>query len=522
MVVVTLLLFSIMVPDLQAQTTVKTDPANIDFHQMFLNHSAIMLVVDAETGNIIHANRAASEFYGYTITELESMNKRNIIVASPEDIASAMESAREGNVDLFTLSHRLADGELRTVEVRVHPYANGNQILFWAIITDVTREAQLNRLTKLLLALLGALLLGALVIGTFTHRKHQELQARTEDRLRRMSYRDSLTGLYNRRFFEEELKRLDTAPNLPISIIAGDVNDLKIVNDIYGHTTGDVLLQKVSGALKATCRKDEIIARLGGDEFVILLPKTEPGDAQALLARIRQQVAKKQVKSIQCSISLGRATKTRPGEDISAVLQEAENAMYTDKTLHGNSIKSATVSSLIRTLHAESPDERKHSGKVSKICGEIGRALRLSAVQQSRLEDAAFIHNIGKVALDSHDESCDPLVENAEEIRRHPLVGFRILNSVDDAVELAEPVLYQYERWDGSGFPKGLKGEEIPLLARIIAVANCYDLLTRGSPNQKPMSGEQAMQEIQKHTGTLFDPKIVEVLTKLVRKGVLE
>lgn len=338
---------------------------------------------------------------------------------------------------------------------------------------------------------------------------------KAEDDIRHLSYHDSVTGLYNRMFLEEEIKRLDTERNLPISIIVGDVNGLKLTNDVFGHAAGDILLQKVAEILKRVCRADDIIARVGGDEFVILLPKTQGEKAEEIILRIKNEVSKEQLIAIKSSISMGCDAKLHADQDILKTMEIAEERMYREKTLNRKSINSNLIETIIETLHGNSPKEEAHSKNVRELCQDIGRALNLTDVEIKRLKEAGFLHDIGKIVLDESVLKRVDTLTNREikEIRQHPVIGYRILNLFDDTLDLAESVLAHHERWDGSGYPKGLKGEEIPKLARIIALAESYDEMTNGL-NKNFMSKERAIQKITEQAGSKFDPEIVDIFVK--------
>lgn len=343
-----------------------------------------------------------------------------------------------------------------------------------------------------------------------------------EEKIKYLSYHDSLTGLYNRMFFEEELKRLDTKRNFPISIIVGDVNGLKLTNDIFGHAAGDAFLKKVAEILKKACRTDDIIARIGGDEFAILLPNTEAVEAEKIIIRIKNLCSKEQIFAIRGSISMGSGTKVNVDQDIISIMEDAEDKMYLEKTLNRKSIKANQIKKIIETLHGRSPREEIHSKNVSRISQEIGRAMNLNDEEIKRLKDAGFLHDIGKIILGERIISNDYGLTEQEkrEIRQHSVVGYRILNSFDDTLNLAEYVLAHHENWDGSGYPKGLKGEEIPKLARIIAVAESYDAITNNM-NKNVMTKEEAIQEIKKQSGIMFDPEIVDVFIKMINYSLL-
>ncbi len=335
-----------------------------------------------------------------------------------------------------------------------------------------------------------------------------------------LSYHDPLTGLYNRRFFEEELKRLDVERNLPISIIAGDANDLKLANDIFGHTAGDMLLKKTAEAMKMVCRADDIIARWGGDEFIILLPKTKNEDAEEIAERIKKVLSKEQIYSIGASISLGHDTKNSADENILKTIENAEEKMYSQKTLERRKNHRGTLETIIKTLYESSTREEQHSKNVSELCGNIGKAMNLSAADIKRLKDAGALHDIGKIVLKERLLNKSGMLTGQEwqEINQHPITGYRILSSFDETLELAKYILSHHERWDGSGYPKGLKGTTIPRFSRIIALAESYDVMINGTGYNKAMSKEEAILEIQRNAGSQFDPQITEIFIGILKK----
>jgi len=338
-----------------------------------------------------------------------------------------------------------------------------------------------------------------------------------------LSFRDPLTGLYNRRYASDEMQRLDKDSNLPLTIVMGDVNGLKLTNDVFGHAYGDQLLQCIGDVFRRCGRQDDLIARWGGDEFVLLLPRTKAGEAQKLIERIKVEFAKEKIRSIKGSISLGFSCKEHMDADIASVLRQAEEAMYQAKTLERDAVRKSTVDDIVTALHNSSIREREHSEAVREIAQAIGREMHLSDVDIRNLSDAAYLHDIGKIVL-------DPLLLNINhhlseyewnKIKRHPIVGYRILNAFDDTLSLAEPVLAHQERWDGHGYPRGLKGNEIPLLARIIAVAESYERMRHQSANASAMSIDEARQTLLDNADTQFDPDIVNVLVEMLDQDKL-
>jgi diguanylate cyclase (GGDEF)-like protein/PAS domain S-box-containing protein len=341
-----------------------------------------------------------------------------------------------------------------------------------------------------------------------TERKKREAE------IRYLSWHDSLTGLHNRRSFEEALLRVDVPDLLPLSIIFADINGLKLINDIFGHAAGDALIQKSSEILTQHCREDDFIARVGGDEFIILLPRTSNEQAEEIRVRIETEFSKARVAAIRCSISLGSETKTTEEQSIKDIVSEAENAMYHRKTRHRKSTNLEIINTLVETLHTKDPREKQHAIVVRELCGDIGRALNLTDQEINKLERAAYLHDIGKIVLDDTRLRKENLAEDQEKMQQHSIVGYRILNLFDETVDISELVYSYYERWDGKGYPRGFKGEEIPLLSRIISVAQTYErvLNQKGQVDAK----EKAINVIKDGSGTQFDPQIAELFVQLV------
>lgn len=339
-----------------------------------------------------------------------------------------------------------------------------------------------------------------------------------EDKLRYMSYHDQLTGLYNRRFFEEELRKLDTSENLPISVIMGDINGLKLVNDSFGHAMGDRLLERAATIIKSVCRPEDVIARLGGDEFIILLPKASSSEASQAVARIKDLISKEKIANIDISFSFGYDTKENWQQHILEVLSNAENHMYRNKLHERSSMRSKTVDIIMNTLFEKSSRELMHSRRVSELCKAIASQMNFEKDVVNQISIAGLVHDIGKIGVDENilNKAGRLTEEEWREIVKHPETGWRILSSTSEFSELARFILEHHERWDGSGYPKGLKGEEISLEARIISVADAYDAMTSRRTYREEISRKKAIEEIKRCAGTQFDPAVVDVFLNLV------
>jgi len=315
-----------------------------------------------------------------------------------------------------------------------------------------------------------------------------------------LSYHDQLTGLFNRMFYEEELKRLDTERNLPLTIVMGDVNGLKLINDSFGHAVGDELLKKVAQVITKGCRTDDIIARLGGDEFVILLPQTDADETERIIKRIQALAFKERIESIDLSISFGYEVKRGMGKRIQEVFKNAEDKMYKQKIFEGASMRGRTINVIINSLQEKDKREEQHSHRVSALCKSMGEALGLPTSEIEELKSVGLLHDIGKIGIDETilNKPGKLTVDERKEINRHPEIGYRILNTVNDMSDAANYVLYHHETWNGKGYPKGLKGVEIPFVSRIITIADAYDAMTSERSYRSALPEEVAIGNCRK------------------------
>lgn len=354
---------------------------------------------------------------------------------------------------------------------------------------------------------------GIKLISTIAQGQDITDRKKAEERLFYMGYHDQLTGLYNRRFFEDELKRLDNQKYLPLSIIMGDINGLKIINDSFGHAVGDEILRKAAEIFMKASRADDIVFRMGGDEFAVILPKTDSAESQQIINCINDMASDTKVANIELSVSLGYDTKEKDKQTISDMLANAENDMYRHKLYERSSMRSKTIDIIMNTLFEKSNRESLHSKRVSEICQIIASEMHLDKDEEGQIRIAGLVHDIGKIGIDEKILNKTGKLSDDEmtDIKKHPEIGWRILNSINEFSELANYVIAHHEKWDGSGYPKGLKGEEIPLQARIITVADAYDAMTSERSYRKSLSKEKVIEELEKCSGTQFDPQIIDI-----------
>ncbi|MBN2300555.1 MAG: diguanylate cyclase [Acholeplasmataceae bacterium] len=334
-----------------------------------------------------------------------------------------------------------------------------------------------------------------------------------------LSYNDPLTSAHNRRYYIEKLQKLDNPKYYPLTMIIADINGLKIVNDAFGHTAGDDLLKKVYELLDELFSKKGIISRIGGDEFTILLPHTSKEDAHQLILDAKKRFEKQRVMDIVISVSFGISTK-ESNEDIQDVFKDAEDDMYTHKLFEITSHRHDTINTILSTLREKNPREDMHSKRVSEICLSLGKALEMTGDDLNLLKMISNLHDIGKIAIDESILNKPGKLDEKEwnSIKKHPEIGFRILSSSPEYAKIAQDILSHHERYDGKGYPRGIKGEEIPIRARIISVADSYDAMISERPYRKPLTHQEAIEEIRINMGKQFDPQIAKLFIELFEK----
>ncbi len=341
-------------------------------------------------------------------------------------------------------------------------------------------------------------------------------QKNLEDRLRYLSYNDALTGIYNRTYFEEKIRELNNEQHLPLGIIMGDVNGLKLVNDSLGHLEGDKLLKSIAGVLNKACGDKGYVFRWGGDEFMILLPNCNEYSCERMVEKIRSECKKDDYSYIELSIALGEVVKHSLEEDIDKCIKEVEERVYRQKLLEHNSVRSSMMNSLKKSLEAKNMETEEHTERVESYALEIGKRYGFKSSQMDELMIIARLHDIGKIAIEEDILlKPGPLTTNEFEVMKtHAEKGFRIINASSEIINVAKCVLTHHEKWDGSGYPLGIAGEEIPLMARIIAIADAYDVMTHDRVYRKAMNKEEAIKELKRCAGTQFDPVLVELFLK--------
>ncbi len=456
------------------------------YHAMIDNCFEMIYLHDLE-GNIIEINQAVKDKMGYCRDDIKNMTIFDLHPGDTgrydkNDIMKQWKSWDVGERVLVEVEHRQKDGSTIPVEVSTGKVKFGGEEYLIAFVRDITERRE----------------------------KEKEVEY--------LSRHDSLTDLYNRFHMEKRLEKLEEE-ELPASIIMVDINGLKIINDTYGHDKGDELLVKTSQFLQEAAGEKDIICRWAGDEFVILLPETNLRQARQLRAEIEKRFERIE-SEIPVTLAIGVACKTNPDKDIFTVLHEAEDSMQEHKLTSEKSSRSKLVSNLLNTLGAKSDETKEHAVRMSEYALQLGERIGLNQEKLNKLTLLATLHDIGKVTISEEilTKPGDLDEDEWEIIKDHTRRGYTIATSTEEFSPVAEGILHHHERWDGEGYPQGLAGEEIPLLARIISIVDAYDVMTNGRPYKTALSREEALEEIEACAGSQFDPRLAKEFVQMMRE----
>ncbi|NLC12077.1 MAG: diguanylate cyclase [Firmicutes bacterium] len=459
--------------------------------RFFLNHVPTLIWALDTGGNIIFVNKSAQDFFGKKFESVEGKKIDQLV--SPQEAQQLQEALNKvliGNKGCrleMQVESRLRSK--RWLEVHLSPAFTDNRV-----VDSITFTA--NDITE--------------------HKM-------SEEELKRISMHDTLTGLYNRHYFEEELEKLDSSRYYPISIIMCDIDGLQLVNNVMGHDMGDELIKKAAEIIKKPFRSSDVVARLGGDEFAVILPETSQETAREICSRVKDAVAEynkanRKEKGFYLSISVGSATGKDRDEGIRKILKAADSEMFNDKAHRSEQVRFKLFESFIAQLEEMDLRDIRYQKKLENIILLLSRAIGLLPKEIEKILYLSRIYDIGKVSLFGSGLLSKKKLEKRdwEKLRRHPEMGYYIALSVPRASEVADYILQHHEWWNGDGYPRGLKGEDIHLYARIIALADAYTSITSPRPYRSAFSHGKAIEELKKERGRHFDPNLVDIFVSLM------
>ncbi|WP_312699671.1 diguanylate cyclase [Sedimentibacter sp.] len=333
------------------------------------------------------------------------------------------------------------------------------------------------------------------------------------------TYHDELTGLYNRMYMAEFLKKLEEEKYLPFSVIMGDLNGLKITNDTFGHEAGDRMLIKLSEIIKENIKEKHVACRIGGDEIVVFMPFTSEQEAVDIVENIRSAVLNADDDPIKPLIALGCATMYEDDPNsYSRLFKLAEDRMYADKMADSERTYDMIISSIKKNLHENKYESREHFERLTEMCRQLGKNLNLEKNDIENLVLLSELHDIGKAGLEKEILLKEgPLTaEEWQKVKRHPELGFKIVSASTKFSHIGKGIFAHHEHWNGSGYPQGLKGEEIPFIARLFSIVEAYDVMTHERPYKPTYAKERAIKELKDNSGIQFDPNLVELFVNYI------
>lgn len=406
-------------------------------------------------------------------------------------------------------------------------------------------DSQVNVYFENDLVLSGIFVLTALPLGFYVKIEGEHIK-----RLLSLANEDGLTGVYNHRYFydslSDKIKEADDTKT-KLSMLFIDIDYFKQYNDTYGHQAGDKVLRDMGAILKKSTREKDIVTRYGGEEFAIILPSTDENEASIIAEKIRDEVestyfeGQENQPNKNLTVSIGISIYPDKARDSIDLIKSADDALYRAKFFNKNRVETyvsifdelnkditdedveviASIKTLISVINAKDRYTYGHGERLVFYCKLLAEKLRLSKRDKMQLLRGAYVHDIGKINISKEILVKKMPLTNEEwnTLKEHPQNGVDILKPMKALNNLQELVLYHHEKYDGTGYPSGLKGSEIPYLARILTVVDSFDAMTSNRPYNRRKSYEEAIKELRRCSGTQFDPDIAESFIEVIKEN---
>jgi diguanylate cyclase (GGDEF)-like protein len=472
------------------------------------------------------------EFQG-TMDQLAGISERQQSALAAETLAAnkAVDNSTALILGLTAIAFICALGTVTLVYSIIRPLRSLEQVASAVAAGDMDRRASLEGPQEV-----------QSLAGAFN--KMVEHRQQAESALQRLASTDSLTGLYNHRtlhdVLDQEIKR-SVRTNRPLAIVMMDVDGFKLFNDTYGHQEGDTLLRQVADVLRKLFPEPAIIGRNGGDEFMAIFPNTDRDLAAEYGARLIQELAQERVRphggdDLPILLSIGLAICPHDSKHKEELIAYADSSLFEAKQTAGSSLVVAptdaggtfgkqrtsfgVLDALVRAVDRKDRYTRKHSQQNAEFAVALGKAVGLSEGAVNALRIGGLLHDVGKIGVpDDILKKPGALTDEEFKIMRdHVVLSNLIVHGVPNLQDVSDSVYAHHERWDGNGYPRGLKAEEIPLSGRIMALVDAYSAMILDRPYRKAMNLEQAMAELRANAGTQFDPDLVEPFLQIVQE----
>lgn len=426
-----------------------------------------------------------------------------------------------------------------------------NSGLFISVVSSIfilaldlisVKNVEVNTFFENDLILSGVFILTSISLGYYV-----KIEEEHSAKLSEMVNLDGLTGVYNHRYFQEVLKeKINEAKELEenLSILFLDIDYFKYYNDLYGHQNGDKVLEKIGSILRDNVREKDVVARYGGEEFAVIMPKTVEEVAMQVAEKIRLAVENYKFQGEEnqpngnLTVSIGVSSFPDKAKNDLELLKSVDDALYRAKFFHKNRVESyysvleelkrdieeehidliTSIKTLISIINAKDRYTYGHVERVVVYCKLMAESLNLSEKEKKILIYGAYMHDIGKINIPEEVINKRMPLTKAEweMLKQHPQKGVDIIKPVESLKDTIPLILHHHERYDGTGYPKGLSGEDIPYLARVLTVVDSFDAMTSNRPYNTKKSYDEAIEELKKCSGTQFDPILAERFIEVI------
>ena len=455
-------------------------PRGISSFQDLLNQLADMIFTLDADGNIGYVNPACSQVTGYSEKELLQMNVFYLIDnVYQETFRNKLFNHLAGKIfPPYEIIITAQNGEKITLEFNVARSKTAASPQLIIVARDIRDKVSMR------------------------------------NKLRYLSEHDALSGLYNRSYFEQEIKRLELEEIVPLSIIICDVNGLKLINDTMGHAQGDRIISIMGSILQEISIPEYVTARIGGDEFAVIMPRVDEIKVGTTKTRIQNMINQinKNDEGIYLSVAIGSFTRSSVEQPLDIVVRNADNAMYRAKLFEQMSARNNILRTLESTLSVRDHMTEEHAERMKEMAMGFGRIMDVSGEDLEILALLAVTHDIGKIGVpDEVLFKNGPLNDYEWEIMRsHSEIGYRIAIESKVLAGVADYILHHHEHWDGNGYPYQLKGHDIPLVCRILSIIDAYDAMINNRPYRSALSPTEAIGELLNDRGRKFQPILVD------------
>ncbi|AFV01698.1 hypothetical protein UNSWDHB_2935 [Dehalobacter sp. UNSWDHB] len=350
----------------------------------------------------------------------------------------------------------------------------------------------------------------------------EELESK-EANIRHLIVYDKLTGAYSRTYFENTLENFLKKTLMPATLVMGDFNGLKLINDTFGHEKGDELLADGIRIMQETIGTENVIIRWGGDEFIIIMPGVPLDQAGVLLNNIKNNLKISRPQTVPIDISFGLTVYENREQPLAKMISQAEEKMYSNKLNESKKSRLAIIEFLEKLLWEKDYQTEAHVMRLKSLVSKFGNQIGLSSREIVELVQVAMLHDIGKIGVPGEilKKQGELTPEEWSIMKKHSEIGYRITQSSRELAHVSEAVLGHHEWWNGKGYPQGLKEDEIPLFSRIVSIVDSYDVITHERPYKRAMDPYSALVEINKCAGKQFDPYLVTVFNKIMQESLV-